>query len=82
MSSCFQAGIPDPPHMSASLIEQKQKERVFLEQLLDAKKLQSYTIPVPIKAELRKYQQVSKSPTPLCLGRAGHKRTFVFSMAS
>ncbi|XP_031555940.1 TATA-binding protein-associated factor 172-like [Actinia tenebrosa] len=53
----LEAGIPDPPHMSAALIEQKQKERVFLEQLLDAKKLQSYTIPVPIKAELRKYQQ-------------------------
>jgi len=45
--------------MSEAMVEQKQKERVFLEQLLDAKKLQSYTIPVPIKAELRKYQQVS-----------------------
>ncbi|KAK3705187.1 hypothetical protein QZH41_013983, partial [Actinostola sp. cb2023] len=53
----LEAGIPDPPGMSEAMVEQKQKERVFLEQLLDAKKLQSYTIPVPIKAELRKYQQ-------------------------
>ena len=41
-------------------MEQKQKERKFLEQLLDGKKVENYTIPVPIKAELRKYQQVRK----------------------
>ena len=40
------------------MVEQKQKERKFLEQLLDGKKVENYTIPVPIKAELRKYQQV------------------------
>ena len=56
----FQSGIPDPPGMSAALVEQKQKDRKFLEQLLDGTKLESYTIPVPIKAELRKYQQVSR----------------------
>lgn len=53
-----QAGIPDPPAMSADLIEQKARERHFLEQLLDGRKLENYKIPVPIKAELRKYQQV------------------------
>lgn len=53
-----QAGIPDPPAMSADLIRQKARERHFLEQLLDGKKLENYKIPVPIKAELRKYQQV------------------------
>lgn len=37
----------------------KAKERHFLEQLLDGKKLENYKIPVPIKAELRKYQQVT-----------------------
>ena len=41
-------------------MEQKQKERKFLEQLLDGTKVENYTIPVPIKAELRKYQQVRK----------------------
>lgn len=44
--------------MSAELIRQKARERHFLEQLLDGKKLENYKIPVPIKAELRKYQQV------------------------
>ena len=44
--------------MSEAMIEQKQKERKFLEQLLNNSKLDSYEIPVPIKAELRKYQQV------------------------
>lgn len=44
--------------MSADLIRQKARERRFLEQLLDGRKLENYKIPVPIKAELRKYQQV------------------------
>uniref|UniRef100_A0ABI7X4Q7 B-TFIID TATA-box binding protein associated factor 1 n=1 Tax=Felis catus TaxID=9685 RepID=A0ABI7X4Q7_FELCA len=51
------AGIPDPPNMSEELIQLKAKERHFLEQLLDGKKLENYKIPVPINAELRKYQQ-------------------------
>ncbi|XP_041865492.1 TATA-binding protein-associated factor 172 [Melanotaenia boesemani] len=53
----LEAGIPDPPTMSADLIRQKARERNFLEQLLDGRKLENYKIPVPIKAELRKYQQ-------------------------
>ncbi|KAM9365366.1 TATA-binding protein-associated factor 172 isoform 2-T2 [Pholidichthys leucotaenia] len=53
----LEAGIPDPPAMSADLIRQKARERHFLEQLLDGRKLENYIIPVPIKAELRKYQQ-------------------------
>lgn len=44
--------------MSDDLIRQKARERHFLEQLLDGRKLENYKIPVPIKAELRKYQQV------------------------
>lgn len=61
MNVCLQAGIPDPPTMSDELIRQKARERRFLEQLLDSRKLENYKIPVPIKAELRKYQQVSLS---------------------
>ncbi|XP_061645267.1 TATA-binding protein-associated factor 172 isoform X2 [Phyllopteryx taeniolatus] len=53
----LEAGIPDPPAMSADLVRQKARERHFLEQLLDSRKLENYNIPVPIKAELRKYQQ-------------------------
>lgn len=44
--------------MSDDLIRQKARERHFLEQLLDGRKLENYKIPVPIQAELRKYQQV------------------------
>ncbi|KAK2530509.1 Btaf1 [Columba guinea] len=55
----LEAGIPNPPNMSEELIRMKAKERHFLEQLLDGKKLENYKIPVPIKAELRKYQQVT-----------------------
>lgn len=51
--------------MSADLIRQKARERHFLEQLLDGKKLENYKIPVPIKAELRKYQQVGCLLRPL-----------------
>ena len=59
----FQSAIPDSPGMSKALVEQKQKERKFLEQLLDGKKVENYTIPVPVKAELRKYQQVCQHST-------------------
>ena len=58
MCHFFQSAIPDSPGMSKALVEQKQKERKFLEQLLDGKKVENYTIPVPVNAELRKYQQV------------------------
>lgn len=54
----FQAGITDPPEMSPALIAEKEKQRKFLEQLMDGSKLEGYNIVVPVKAELRKYQQV------------------------
>ena len=54
-----QVGVPDPADMKDVLKERKVRERVFLEQLLDGSKLESYVIDVPIKAELRKYQQVN-----------------------
>ena len=44
--------------MKASLSERKEKERKFLEQLLDGSKVEQYKVPIPIKADLRKYQQV------------------------
>ncbi|XP_013387250.1 TATA-binding protein-associated factor 172-like [Lingula anatina] len=53
----LESGIPDPPEMKSSLVKQKEKERKFLEQLLDSSKVEDYVCPVPIKAELRKYQQ-------------------------
>lgn len=43
--------------MCEDLKERRNKEREFLEQLLDTSKLTEYKIPTIIKAELRKYQQ-------------------------
>ena len=53
----LQAGLPDPPDFSDDLLRKREEERQFLTQLLDGSKVQSYEIPVTIKAELRKYQQ-------------------------
>lgn len=44
--------------MSEFLVKKKESERHFLDQLLDGSKLDKFSIPVPIKCELRKYQQV------------------------
>lgn len=53
----LEAGLPDPPGFSEELLKRREEERKFLTQLLDGSKVEPYTIPVPIKAELRKYQQ-------------------------
>uniref|UniRef100_T1IRW3 SNF2 N-terminal domain-containing protein n=1 Tax=Strigamia maritima TaxID=126957 RepID=T1IRW3_STRMM len=50
-------GLRDSPALPLHLIEKKQKEKQFLEQLVDIKKLENYHVPVPIEAELRCYQQ-------------------------
>lgn len=50
--------MPDPPGLKEHLVEKKQQEREFLDQLLNGRILQDYGIPVAIKADLRKYQQV------------------------
>ena len=53
----LEAGLPDPPDFSEDLLRRRETERQFLTQLLDGSKVQQYDIPIPIKAELRKYQQ-------------------------
>merc|ERR1719494_1591708 len=53
----LEAGTLDPPSMPTELIEKKIKERHFLEQLLDGSKVDCFSIPIPIKTDLRKYQQ-------------------------
>lgn len=70
--TCFQAGITDPPEMSPALIAEKEKQRKFLEQLMDGSKLESYNIVVPVKAELRKYQQVRWSEIQCMFNRHIH----------
>ena len=43
--------------MPSDLAEKRKTDRLFLEQLLDTSKLDNYSVPVSIKADLRKYQQ-------------------------
>ncbi|GJN77454.1 TATA-binding protein-associated factor mot1 [Purpureocillium lilacinum] len=53
----LEAGIPDPPGLSEELLRGRDRERNFIAQLLDPKKVEPFQIPVAIKAELRSYQQ-------------------------
>lgn len=53
----LEAGIPDPPGMPADLLEGREREREFIQQMMDPTKIQSFELPVSIKATLRKYQQ-------------------------
>ncbi|KAK3706120.1 TATA-binding protein-associated factor mot1 [Vermiconidia calcicola] len=53
----LEAGIPDPPGLPQSLLEGRDRERKFISQMLDPKKVEPFQIPVAIKAELRSYQQ-------------------------
>ncbi|KAE8132092.1 hypothetical protein BDV38DRAFT_225080 [Aspergillus pseudotamarii] len=53
----LEAGIPDPPGLSEELLKGRERERKFMSQMLDVRKVEEFTLPVAIKAELRPYQQ-------------------------
>ena len=53
----LEAGIPDPPGIPESLLKNRDRERKFISQMLDFKKVEAFELPVTIKAELRTYQQ-------------------------
>ncbi|KAK9450457.1 uncharacterized protein V1518DRAFT_392161 [Limtongia smithiae] len=53
----LESGIPDPEGLPQSLLEGRDRERKFISQMLDPTKVESFTLPVAIKADLRKYQQ-------------------------
>jgi len=53
----LEAGIPDPPGLSEELLQGRERERKFMSQMLDFKKVEAFEIPVAIKASLRSYQQ-------------------------
>ncbi|KAJ9222306.1 hypothetical protein DTO271D3_6242 [Paecilomyces variotii] len=53
----LEAGIPDPPGLSEELLKGRDRERKFMSQMLDVRKVEPFQIPVAIKAELRSYQQ-------------------------
>ncbi|KAF9886932.1 TATA-binding protein-associated factor mot1 [Aspergillus nanangensis] len=53
----LEAGIPDPPGLSEELLKGRERERKFMSQMLDVRKVEEFNLPVAIKAELRPYQQ-------------------------
>ena len=53
----LEAGIPDPPGFPETLLKGRDRERKFMAQMLDFKKVEEFHLPVAIKAELRSYQQ-------------------------
>lgn len=53
----LEAGIPDPPDMPAELLSGRDREREFIQQMMDPTKIAPFELPVTIKATLRKYQQ-------------------------
>ena len=53
----LEAGIPDPPGFPETLLKGRDRERKFISQMLDFKKVEPFQLPVAIKAELRSYQQ-------------------------
>ena len=53
----LEAGIPDPPGLPEALLKGRDRERKFISQMLDPKKVEPFELPVAIKAELRSYQQ-------------------------
>ncbi|KAL8709163.1 MAG: hypothetical protein Q9220_006043 [cf. Caloplaca sp. 1 TL-2023] len=53
----LEAGIPDPPGFPDKLLAGRDRERKFISQMLDVRKVEPFQVPVAIKAELRSYQQ-------------------------
>ncbi|KAG7916333.1 hypothetical protein KL905_004736 [Ogataea polymorpha] len=53
----LEAGIPDPPDMPEELLGGRDKEREFIQQMMDPTKIKPFELPVSIRATLRKYQQ-------------------------
>lgn len=53
----LERGVENPEGFTQEMIERKNTERQFLEQLLDGSKLEQYDLPIPVNAQLRKYQQ-------------------------
>lgn len=53
----LEAGIAAPVGLSEELLRGREKERDFIQQMMDPSKAKPFKLPVAIKATLRKYQQ-------------------------
>lgn len=53
----LEEGISDPEGLPSDLMAGREKERDFIQQMMDPSKAKPFKLPVAIKATLRKYQQ-------------------------
>ncbi|AGO12110.1 AaceriAEL256Cp [[Ashbya] aceris (nom. inval.)] len=53
----LEAGIADPEGLPEELLRGRERERDFIQQMMDPSKAKPFSLPVAIKATLRKYQQ-------------------------
>lgn len=53
----LEEGIADPEGLPEDLMAGRERERDFIQQMMDPSKAQPFKVPVAIKATLRKYQQ-------------------------
>ncbi|CCH62650.1 hypothetical protein TBLA_0H03680 [Henningerozyma blattae CBS 6284] len=53
----LEEGIKDPEGLPEDLMQGRERERDFIQQMMDPSKAQEFKVPVAIKATLRKYQQ-------------------------
>ena len=53
----LEAGIPDPEDMPQELLEGRDRERDFIQQMMDPTKIKPFELPITVNATLRKYQQ-------------------------
>lgn len=53
------AGIP--PDLSPNMLQRRNRDKTFLDQLFNPKSIKDYKIPIPVTAELRSYQQVTSA---------------------
>lgn len=49
--------VDDPEGLSPELLQRRERDKKFLDQLFNPKSIKDYKIPVPVSAELRSYQQ-------------------------
>lgn len=53
----LEEGIADPEGLPSDLMQGRERERDFIQQMMDPSKAKPFQLPVAIKATLRKYQQ-------------------------
>lgn len=53
----LESGIEDPHDVPSDLLEGKEREREFIGQMMDPSRIQEFSLPVAVNAQLRRYQQ-------------------------